>query len=247
MSDKSLLVILGATFVHGTMPTYLEQLAAANIDHKVVDCSDKPNMNGGGNLGYRVKVFRKLAQDNQNYERLIISDAFDVRLYCANKQQVIDIIPMDGLLHAAEKNCYPAACSTLPIPDRGPHRYANGGIVAGTPSSFLAWCDEAERHPLYRPGILDQQFLNELVAEQSPLCVIDWKTELFFCLYGGYPELEFERGLPINTMYGTRPSFVHNNGKYSDAEMMAKYHRSLEVEQPMMANLGWTIERKDKQ
>lgn len=223
---NDLITIMGASKVHGTMDTYCRQLKQAEIETHVFNCSDMPNQNGGGNLRYRVQIFRRLAEQFSNYKKLIISDAFDV-LFMGKKEYVLSKIPTDGLLHAAEKNCYPEECQSLQIPDRGPWRYANGGLVCGTPQSFLAWCDEAEKHPRYDPEVLDQRFLNELLAEESPLCRIDYKTEIFFCLYGGYDELDFTNGLPVNTKYCTFPSFIHSNGKWDASEMHCKLAKSL--------------------
>src|SRR5208283_6164984 len=101
------------------------------------------------------------------------------------------------------------------VPDSGPWRYANGGLVCGTPQSFIDWADKAEIHPAFNPAIFDQQFLNERLADGSDLCSIDHRTELFFCLYLGYPELDFEKGIPVNTLHGTHPNFLHRNGAWS--------------------------------
>jgi hypothetical protein len=225
MSD--LIVIMGASQVHGTMELYLRQLAEAGIDTHVADVSDRPNMNGGGNLGYRVKIFRELAQAFSNYEFIVFSDAFDVTFY-GTKEEVLDSVPRYGLLHAAEKNCYPDPAIAARIKNDSPWRFANGGLVAGSPESYLDWCEEVVKCPGYDPEMLDQRMLNMLVADDSDLCVIDDSTELFFCLFGGYPELEFECGKPVNTMYGTHPSFLHSNGKWDATEMWEKYERSLQ-------------------
>ena len=225
-SNKSLIVLMGATQQRGTMSLYLSQLTAAGIDHEVIDCSDKPNINGGGNLSYRVKKFRELANLYSAYERLVISDSWDVTFF-STKEEVISKIPTDKLIHAGEKNAYPPEVSSLPIPDVGsPHRYVNGGLVAGTPEHFLHWCTYTERHPLYNPNCLDQYFLN-LEWSEGVGCLPDYKTDLFFCLYGGYPELEFEKGAPINTQFGTHPCFLHACGGWTTDEMWMKYERSL--------------------
>jgi hypothetical protein len=223
---NDLIVIMGATEVHGTMPLYQRQLEEASIEVYVYQGLDRPNMNGGGNLAYRVEILRRLAQQFSHFEKIVFSDAFDVTFY-GKKENLLKKIPTDALLHAAEKNCYPTECLPLPIPDRGPWRYANGGLVAGTPERFLEWCAKAEQHPRYRPSMLDQQFLNELVAEDSPLCRIDHRTNLFFCLHSGYQELDFTNGIPINTMHCTFPMFLHANGKWTADEMFARYERSL--------------------
>ena len=205
---NDLLVVMAASCMHGTMALYCEQLTEAGIEWRIMDNRDNPNLNGGGNLGYRVKKFREWATMFQQYEKLIFSDAFDVTFY-GTKEEVIEKIPADHILHAAEKNCYPDPSVAPRIGVPGPWRFANGGLVAGTPQTFAEWCFAAEVHPRYNPRVLDQQFLNECVAEQSLLCDIDHRTELFFCLFGGYEELSWENGIPINTLYDTRPKFLH--------------------------------------
>ena len=222
-------MIAGASGELGTLPMYRKQFAAAGIPLCIADISDRPNTNGGGNLGYRVKVFRQYAAIYSDYRFIIFSDAFDVTFY-GSKDDVLDKIPTTHLLHAAEKNCYPDHNIAARIPGDHPYRFANGGIVAGTPDSYIRWCDEAERHPQYNPLMLDQEFLNILVSEQSHLGVIDCDTELFFCLYGGYENLEFYRGLPTNTLYETHPNFVHANGRWTAHEMFDRYERSLASE-----------------
>lgn len=222
---NDLLVVMGATGMGGTMQTYIDQLTTAGIEHRVENCSDKPNLDGGGNLGYRVKKFRELANRYSDYERLVISDAFDVTFY-GTKEDVLAKIPMDRLVHAGEKNCYPPEAISLPVPGVSPWRYANGGLVAGTPSCFLDWCAYTERHPQYNPECLDQYFLNLQISEGVG-CLPDDRTELFFCLYGGYDELDFENGLPVNTLYGTHPNFLHANGGWETRSMEYRRQRSL--------------------
>lgn len=222
---NELIVIMGASEVYGTMPLYTAQLQAAGIETAIVSCSDKPNMNGGGTLGYRVSKFRELANQYSDYERIVITDAFDVTFW-GRKEDVISKIPMDRLIHAGEKNCYPPEACSLPIPDRGPWRYANGGMVAGTPEHFLHWCCYTERHLLYNPECLDQYFLNLQISEEVG-CLPDYRTELFLCLYGGYDEISFTKGLPINNYWNTRPSFVHANGKCPVEDFFYRQQASL--------------------
>jgi len=80
---------------------------------------------------------------------------------------------------------------------------------------------------MYVPTALDQWFYNQLLMAGDPLMHIDSSTELFFCLFGGYPELEFERGRMHNTFCNTRPLFLHCNGKWSPAEAFSKYEESM--------------------
>lgn len=222
---NDLLVLMGATSERGTMRLYLDQLRAAGIEYHVEDGSDKPNINGGGNLGYRVKKFRDFADRFANYKRLVVSDAFDVTFY-GTKEDVMSKIPTTHLIHAGEKNCYPPEACALPIPDVGPWRYLNGGLVAGTPEQFHHWATYTERHPKYDPECLDQYFLNLKFSEDVG-CRPDHETELFFCLYGGYDELGFEHGRPVNLVYDTHPNFIHANGGWDASAMFEMHRRSL--------------------
>jgi hypothetical protein len=177
-------------------------------------------------LGWKVQKFREFATSYSRFEKIVLSDAWDITFY-GTKEDALSKIPDDHVLQAAEKNCYPDLSMAGSIPDRGPWRFVNGGLTAGRPGIILRWLELLESHPLYNPGCLDQWFFNALLAEGSPLCNIDAETMLFFCLFGGYAELEFEKGLPVNTVYGTHPNFCHRNGGWSGDEMFGKYERSL--------------------
>jgi hypothetical protein len=220
---KDLLVIMcnSTGELRGTMPLYLTQLEEAGI-HYHVESIPPPD----STIAFKLRVIRKVIPEHADYEFHIFTDAFDVQ-FLGQKEHILKQIPRDGILLAAEKNCHPPECKALKIPDVGPWMYANGGLWAGTPESILNWCDEIEAHPLYRPDKIDQLLYNELLAEGSELARIDFKTTLFFCLYSGYPELDFASGMPINTRYCTFPSFIHANGCWSSKEMVEKYERSL--------------------
>jgi hypothetical protein len=146
--------------------------------------------------------------------------------FYGNKEEVIGKIPTDCILHGAEKNCYPDPSMADRIEKRTPWCFANGGLAAGTPENFLMWCRDAEKNLRYRREMLDQEFLNILLAEGSLL--IDDTTDLFYCLFCGYDELEFDRGHPVNTLCETRPNFIHANGKWPAYEAWAKRERSLQ-------------------
>ena len=222
---NDLIVLTGASCVHGTMELYLRQLADAKIDVHVEDLS-KTDLGIGAHMDYKIRYIRDLVGRFQHYERIVMTDAFDVTFY-GSREDVIRKIPTDHILWGAEKNCYPDPSIAVRIPDRGPWRFTNGGLVCGTPENFVKWCDAVESHPTLLSGYLDQQFMNILLSEESDLCHIDHRTELFFCLYCGYPELDFEKGLPVNTLYGTHPNWIHANGGSGTDGMWAAYNRSL--------------------
>lgn len=228
--SNDLLVIMGATTEGGTMRKYIEQLTAAGIDHHVDWRDEYPNMNGGGTLAYKMKTMREGATRFSHYKKLVFSCAFDVTFYGA-KEDALRNIPNEGVLIAAEKNCYPDQSLASFITGETSSRYYNGGLLAGTPASFLKWIDAVECHPMYasRSEGLDQTFFNILLAADSnhPLVKVDARGKLFFCLFGGYDELEFENGIPVNKITSEHPCFVHANGKWPSEEMFARYERSL--------------------
>ena len=224
---SDLLVVMGASCTAGSMPVYLKQLEDAKIDYYVKPLNPSDVGGSGGDLAYKVRTIREFANQFNYYERIVMTDAFDVTLFCDDRDRLIQRIPTDHVLWAAEKNCYPDPSIADKIPDRGLHRFANGGMLCGSPASLLDWCARAEVHPMYVCNGLDQYFYNLLLSANDPLMVIDHQTELFFCLFRGYPELEFEKGYPVNTTYGTRPSFIHANGHAGTEGMWESHKKSL--------------------
>jgi hypothetical protein len=208
---SDVLVIMGNSTeeLRGTMALYLSQLEAAGVDYHVERIPEPDST-----IGSKLRLVRKLASQFSAYKFLVFTDAFDVQFF-GSKEHVIAQIPLSGVLMGAEKNCHPPECKSLAIPDAGPWRFANGGLWCGTPKSILEWCDAIEEHPLYRAEKIDQGLYNELLAEGSDLARIDSHTRLFFCLYGGYDELDFASNLPINMRFATWPNFIHANGGWS--------------------------------
>jgi hypothetical protein len=217
------MVITGSSCIKGTMSLYIEQLSRAGIEVFIEDVSQDV---GHLDLKFKVTTIRRLAQKFSNYKRIVFSDAFDVTFY-GTRQDLIRKVPTEYVLWAGEKNCYPDPNIAPLIPHVGPWRFANGGLLASSPQKFLEWADRVEQHPYYKPTMIDQQFHNMMLSIGSDLCIIDHRTELFFCLFCGYDELQFENGIPVNSVYGTHPNFLHANGKWDATEMFSRYQRSL--------------------
>lgn len=210
----------------GTMKLYLSQLEAAGIEYIVFPLSpNRPNANGGGTLGYKVELFRTIAQQYSYYKRLIISDAFDVTFW-GTKDEVIAKIYDNMVLCAAERNCYPEQHLAVLINGGTPWRFFNGGLTAGTPTELLKWMDKIEQHDNYTPHSLDQTFFNRRLAEGSSLAEIDYETELFYCTFGeegDIADLQFTAdGHPHNTRCDTFPCFIHCNGKWPSDHIFAR-------------------------
>jgi hypothetical protein len=228
---NDLLVIAAASSDSGgTLPQYRAQLAAAGIPFHVVPLTGPPDATIAATLFY----FRRLAEQFSSYKRLILTDAFDVSFFgtAADVPDTCAKVPLDHVLWAAEKNCFTDPHMATPIharhPERSPWLYANGGMLAATPQVLYDWTLAVERHPLYADFFINQGFYNILLAAGWDQMCVDWRTDLFFCLHSGYSELDFERGKPVNTKWGTRPLFAHANGAWPTDDMWAKYHRSLQ-------------------
>ena len=224
---NELIVISSASFEGGMLPIYRKQLADAGIDFYVEDISKQNIPPLGGNSEIKTRDMIELSSRFAHYKKIVYTDAFDFCFF-GDRDEVFEKIPNDHVLWGAEKNCYPDLEIAPRVPDRGPWRFGNGGFLCGTPSAMIAWAEKLRTRPEYSGNVLDQQYLNIYLAENDDFVQIDYRTNLCFCLFGGYPELEFENGRPVNTMYGTHPAWVHANGHWDTSEMNYKYERSLQ-------------------
>jgi hypothetical protein len=222
---KDLIVIMGSSCERGFQSQYISQLMAAGIDVYVETLRDMPNSptgRSGGTLGYQVLVQRKLIELFSDYEKVIITDAWDVLFY-GSKEDVIKKIPDDHILLAAERHCWPDGHLALSFKGVTPWRYVNGGMSTGTSINFSKWLDALERHPRYNANEINQKIFNCLLLDGDPLIHIDEQTELFYCAFGEHGELDFESGLPVNTVLGTHPNFVHFNGETDPRPILERF------------------------
>lgn len=226
MSDE--LIVLTASSLgpnhleSGTLALYLSQLEAAGIDHECFPLTDFPS--NGGSLSYKVNGLRSRVVRYLNYDNLIFTDGHDMQ-YFGDKEELISKIPDAGVILGAERNCYPEPNIAHTIWTPRPFAFANGGWLAGTPESFLVWLDAIERHPQFDSIMLDQAWFNRRLAENDPLVMIDSYTELVYCTYGeegDIADLHWNDGLPVNTLHGTHPNFIHCNGKWLSEHIYAR-------------------------
>ena len=223
---NDLIVISAASCEKGYLSLYREQLAKAGIDFHLEDISGTEIPALGGNSAIKTASMISLSQRFSHYKKIVFTDAFDFCFF-GERDDVIAKIPDDYVLWGAEKNCYPDQTIAPRIPDRGLHRYGNGGFLCGPPEAMIAWAEKLRERPGYHGNVLDQQYLNLYLSEEDDFVKIDHTTSICFCLFGGYEELQFEKGLPVNSTYGTHPNFVHFNGGWNPTEMFMKYERSL--------------------
>jgi hypothetical protein len=209
------------------MQLNLTQQEAAGIECVVHPLTDIPTAGGiPWKREYYIKRHSEIACRYADYERLVITNAWDVTFY-GTPEDVIRKVPMDRVLVGAGRESWPD-CSIRDItPGITPWKFSNGGLTAGAPTNILAFADALEDHPKYEAGMWDQGMLNITLADRTAPFQLDCRTELFFCLFDGYPELDFERGLPVNTLCGTRPNFIHANGNWPIQELQEKRQRSL--------------------
>jgi hypothetical protein len=218
---KDILVSTAVSKVDGMLTENLRRLSSEGITVNLESIGGQ-----AFGIGFKINLIRRLAKQFSDYEFLILSDGWDVMFY-GTKQELMERIPRDRVLWAAEKNCWPYAELEKVIPDRGPWRFANGGLLAGTPQNFLSMCNLIEAHPRYDPQHIDQGFMDLLLAEGADFFAIDSMTHLFFCLFKGYDELQFHQGRPFNALHETWPLFIHANGHWPADEMFRKYEASL--------------------
>lgn len=219
------IVIMGASKPNKLMQLYLEQLQKAGIPHEAETISmGSPN---DGTLGRCVSDWRRLAARFSGYDRLILTDAWDVLCY-ASKEEISEALSCfpPSPIFAGEKNCYPEASLAASVPDRGPWRFVNAGMLTASPSELAAWCSLVEAHPAYDPSMLGQKWFNRRLAENSPLVEIDWMTYLFFCMYMDNGEMVISNGKPYNTVHDTFPKFQHWNGSWPYEPFLEKMEMS---------------------
>jgi len=229
MSDE--LCVLTASSVgpnhpeSGTLALYMSQLESAGIDHHCEPLTYFPA--NGGSLSYKVKGIRDRVVRFLNYDKLVITDGHDMQ-YFGDKEELIAKIPERGVVLGAERNCYPEPNIAHSIWAPRPFSFVNGGWLAGSPESFIAWLDAIEKSPSYDGDIIDQAWFNRRLAANDPLIDIDYRTDLVYCTFGEgetVTDLQWENGLPINTLYKTHPHFIHCNGKWPSDHIWARRNK----------------------
>ena len=225
---KDLLVVAGCTCEQGFLAEYRRQLEDADIDFLLYRIPQIPN-GSCGNIGMKVENMRRVLREHGFcYRKIVFSDAFDVLFY-GTKDQVMQAIPDDDVLLAAEKICFPDLYLSSYFEGTTPWRFVNGGVMAGTPENVSRWLDAVEADPGYHPALIDQQFLNLRLLQGSPLTPIDSTTKLFFCMAKEAGELDFDHGRPLNTLCGTAPCFFHFNGHWDATNFLMRHHLSLQI------------------
>jgi hypothetical protein len=205
-----LIVIAGCTERRGLLDVYERQLAVARVPFYLEQLT--PLLSGANSItmSRRIAYVRKMAQQFADYRKIVITDAWDVLFY-GNAEEVAAKIP-DGILVSAEQNCYPEGELGDRIQGTTFWRYANPGMIAGTPEALLDWASHAEKTA--DQNILDQAWFNRRLAEGSALTPLDETTRLFYVVSATLErgELQIKDGKPWNRFCGTFPNFFHFSG-----------------------------------
>lgn len=226
MSDE--LIVLTASSLgpnhpeSGTLALYMGQLEAAGIDHECAPLTSFPA--NGGSLSYKINGLRDRVVKNLHYDKLVFTDGHDMQ-YFGEREELIAKIPDEGVILGAERNCYPEPGIAHMIHTPRPFAFVNGGWLAGSPEVFMVWLDSIEKHSYYDPSTLDQAWLNRRLAERDDLVQIDYKTEIVYCTFGeegSIADLQWEDNIPVNTLYGTHPNFIHCNGHWNSEHIFAR-------------------------
>lgn len=195
----------------GMLDEYRNQVLSAGIAFHLELISPFPHPSNLP-LSFKLHWMRQFATDFPHASRLIFTDAYDV-LFVGTRED-LDSIP-EEVQWAAERNCYPEpALSKLFYGVDTPWRYVNAGLMSGSPEAILDWVADAERHPDYDPGMLDQGWLNRRRVDTVGLVQLDHTTRAFYVmskdLEGG--ELQAKNGRPWNSVFDTFPVFFHFSG-----------------------------------
>jgi len=208
---NELKVIIRCSRRDGLLAQFEEQLATAGVEFITEVTGQTPPNSGVGSLGSKIDFMRVMAHRFKDYQRLAFIDAWDMLFY-GTKEELLSKIPADGVLFAAERNCWPDAYLADHYKGDTPWRFFNGGATFGSPQAILAWCTAVEELPIYNQNFIDQQLLNLLLLNESPLALIDRQTELVYCAVKEKGELQFKDSRPWNSLTGTFPNFIHFNG-----------------------------------
>lgn len=214
-------VITFCTRRAGLIAQYEEQLSRAGIAFHVESLAGMQN-GDFGSLGARLTNCRRLVEKFKDSSKIVFTDAWDVLFY-GTAEEVYEKIPIDRVLIAAERNCWPDTYMAPYYPGKSVWRFVNGGLQAGTPEQLMQWIDGVEKHPCYHPGYIDQHWMNLRLLDGSFPIPLDTETNLFYCMVGEAGELLCKDARPINSITGTRPNFIHFNSKHDPTMFLWKW------------------------
>ena len=214
MAGKGIIVVGGATHHDYLMGEYQNQLIAAGVPHHFEAVDPMPGGPNSMTMERKISFVRSMARKFDDYQRIVISDAFDVLFY-GSLEGLIDKVP-ETVLISAERNCYPEPHLAIEFVSSSPWRFVNAGLMSGSPDALIEWSDSISM-AAYELHLLDQMWLNRRAAESSPFVKLDEETEIFYTVSSTQEdgELRLWKDRPFNMATGYFPSFFHFSGRCS--------------------------------
>jgi hypothetical protein len=217
MSD--LIVVAGATHREGFINEYEQQLAFAGIEFYLAPLEKLPLGANSITMRRRVSYIREICQKFSDRKFIVMTDAWDVLFY-GTKGELISKIPATMIV-SGERNCYPEPELSSRFNSTSPWRFANNGMIAGSPAYILDWLEWAEQMPDI--DLLDQAWFNRRLVDDPNCIAIDETTALFYVMSATQEDgaLRMKDGRPWNSRYDTSPCFFHFSGKCPDDRFRA--------------------------
>ena len=207
-------VVLIYSHKSGTQDMLESQLMAAGIEtvHMWVPFSWKK----------KIEIEYMVSRENPD-DLLLFIDTWDVE-FVGTKQEILDLHLEDGITFAAAKMCWPQPEKKPLYPaEESPWGFVNGGLVAGLGKNIAAALDWGLcRFPITKHTSslfedfehIDQRFLTDLFLEGRDRFNIrlDTRCEAMQVFCGLKDrELFFDGSRMVNTVFGTKPIFLHVN------------------------------------
>lgn len=213
---NEVIVVAGATHRAGLLDEYEAQLAAAGIDFHLEPLSNLPAGANSINMGRRITYIRSIATKFPDYDRIVMTDAWDVLFYGSKRELLVKL--GSGPEISAERNCYPephlaprilATYQCEPLP----WVFANNGLLHGHPEELLRFCERAES--LGDLQVLDQAWFNRRLAENTGIFGLDTLTDIYYVVSATQEDgaLQMKDGRPWNSRCDSFPCFFHFSGQ----------------------------------
>lgn len=246
---KDVIVVAHCTGKLGLVDVYEHQLKAAGIDtcFEIRQGKATPSWN----MRERLADWRATAERFKDYQMIIVTDAWDV-MFFGTKDELMS--KLARFVISSERNCAPEDHYAGQIVSDKPCKFANCGMMAGSPAEILVWIEKAEKlgdldFLLSTPGA-DQAWFNRRLIDHPEVVILDDTTNLFYVVSwaDGHLEdssLKLKDGRLWNSTFDTYPNFFHFAGhgpneplRILPGEGEPRYETQ-RLAREMMKSLGW--------
>jgi hypothetical protein len=215
---KDVIVVSAITHRQHMIDEYEDQLAAAGIDFHLETVSLADGI-GSITARWKLEFISRMCERFAHFSRIVFTDGWDV-LFFGTKEEVAAKIP-EHLLISAERNCWPEGHLASQFPSLSPWRYANAGMLSGSPQRLVEWIELAMATPDLE--MMEQAWFNRRIVAGDLRITLDHTTELFYTA-----SYDREDGAlrptahgPWNSRFDTYPQFIHFPGPCSSVPFRA--------------------------